>query len=304
MSLRLRALALPALLWLLLPACSAKKVAVNVVGDAIADGGGSLAKDDDPELVAAAAPFGLKTMESLLEASPRNQDLLLAATSGFVQYAYAFVQTEADYVEARDLARATEQRARAKRLYLRARGYGLRGLDVRHERFEERLRADTGALLAQATREDVPFLYWTGAAWGAAAAISKTDAELSADLPLVEAMMRRALALDEGYGKGAVHDFLMSYEAGRPASGGGSVERARGHFERALSVSGGSRASLFVSWAESVSVQKQDRAEFRQLLERALAIDPDAFPDQRLANLIAQKRARWLLSRSDDLFLE
>lgn len=296
--------ALLAVLALLLPACSLKKTAVNVVGGALAGGGGSLASDDDPELVAAAIPFGLKTMESLLETSPENEDLLLSATSGFVQYAYAFVQAEADYVESKDLPRATEQRARAKRLYLRARGYGLRGLTVRHERFEERLRTEGQALLAGTTKEDVPFLYWTGAAWAAAAAISKTDAELSADLPLVEAMMRRALALDEGFGRGAIHDFLLSYEAGRPASGGGSVERARKHFERALVLSGGSRASVYVSLAESVSVQRQDRKEFQELLEKALAIDPDAFPDQRLANLIAQKRARWLLARTEELFLE
>ena len=40
------------------------------------------------------------------------------------------------------------------------------------------------------------------------------------------------------------------------------------------------------------------------LLEKALAIDPDARPDERLANLIAQRRARWLLSHTDELFVD
>jgi predicted anti-sigma-YlaC factor YlaD len=40
------------------------------------------------------------------------------------------------------------------------------------------------------------------------------------------------------------------------------------------------------------------------MLERALRIDPDQHPAARLANLIAQRRARWLLGRIDDLFLE
>lgn len=289
---------------LLLPACSVKQVVVNVAGTAVAGSGGTFASDDDPELVAAAIPFGLKTMESLLAASPRNEALLLSAASGFVQYSYAFVQLEADYVEARDLGRATEQRARAKRLYVRALGYGLRGLEVKHARFVARLRTETELVLSQATKEDVPLLYWTAAAWAAAAAVSKTDAELTADLPLVEAMLKRALALDGGFGKGAIHDLLMSYEAGRPASAGGSVERARAHRDRAVVLSSGTRASVYVSWAESVSVQAQDRMEFLELLEKALAIDPDAHPEQRLANLIAQKRARWLLARADELFLE
>jgi predicted anti-sigma-YlaC factor YlaD len=62
-------------------------------------------------------------------------------------------------------------------------------------------------------------------------------------------------------------------------------------------------ASPFVAYAEAVSVGKEDRREFESLLQRALAIDPDARPEWRLANLIMQRRARWLLARVDDLFL-
>jgi predicted anti-sigma-YlaC factor YlaD len=51
-------------------------------------------------------------------------------------------------------------------------------------------------------------------------------------------------------------------------------------------------------------VANQNRAEFKSLLEKALAIDADAHPSDRLANLVAQRRARWLLSRIDELFLE
>src|SRR5512139_2468375 len=77
---------------LTLPGCSIKKMAINTVGDALAESGSSFASDDDPELVAAAVPFGLKTIESLIVQSPRHKGLLLAACSGFTQYAYAFVQ--------------------------------------------------------------------------------------------------------------------------------------------------------------------------------------------------------------------
>ncbi len=48
----------------------------------------------------------------------------------------------------------------------------------------------------------------------------------------------------------------------------------------------------------------QDRAEFKALLEKALAIDADRQPETRLANLIAQRHARRLLARIDELFLE
>ena len=147
-------------------------------------------------------------------------------------------------------------------------------------------------------------LYWTAAAWGAAISLNKTDPTLSANLPLIEALIRRALELDEGYGLGVLHDFMIAYEGGRPAAGGGSVDRARESLARAMQLAGGRRAAPLIAFAETVDVSTQDRAEFKELLDRALAIDINAAPEQRLANVIAQRRARWLLDRMDRLFLE
>lgn len=291
---------------LLASGCSLRKVAVQSLANALAAGGDTYATDDDPELVAAAIPFGLKTMEALLAETPKHDGLLLAASSGFTQYAFAFVQGEADLVEEKDLARATALRARARKLYARALRYGLRGLEARHPGFEAGLRDENRrpATLAATTKADVPLLYWTGAAWGAAISLSKENAELTADQGLVEALERRALALDEAFGQGAIHDFFISFEGGRPVSAGGSVERARTHLERAVALSGGMRAAPYVSFAEGVSVGTQNRAEFEELLKKALAVDPDARPELRLANTVSQRRAAWLLSRADELFLE
>ena len=288
----------------LLPACSVQKMAADRLGAALASGNSVYATDDDPELVGDALPFALKTIESLLAISPENPDLLLSAASGFTQYSYAYLQSEADYVEGTDLPRATHLRGRATRMYERALGYGQRGLEARHPGFTAELRRDPAAALAKTTVKDVPLLYWTGAAWAAAIASAKDDSELSADLPTVEAIMTRARALDPGYGDGAIWDFFISYDGGRPAAAGGSPARAREAFDKAVAASGGKRAAPYVSYAETVSISTQDRKEFATLLETALAIDPDAAPEQRLANLIAQKRARWLLARQDELFLE
>lgn len=59
-----------------------------------------------------------------------------------------------------------------------------------------------------------------------------------------------------------------------------------------------------MTYAESVSVAKQDKAQFRELMQNALAVDTSVKDDQRLANLLAQKRARFQLGRVDDLFVE
>jgi predicted anti-sigma-YlaC factor YlaD len=283
--------------------CSIKHIAVNQIGDALAGGGSTFASDDDPELVKAAVPFSLKLMESLLNESPRHQGLLLAAASGFTQYGYAFVQQEADETEDKDLAAAEEMRGRARRLYLRARNYGLRGLEVKHKGFEKALRGNPKTAVSTTTGKDVPLLYWTAASWAAAISTSKDNPELIGEMPIVEAMMDRALVLDESFDHGAIHGFLITYEMSRPGGAGDPAARSWQHYERALALSKGQQAGPMVSFAEAVCVQKQDLKEFESLLHQALTIDPDAKPEWRLANLIVQRRAKWLLSRTDQLFL-
>ncbi len=285
--------------------CSIRRFAVNRLGDALAGGGATFASDDDPELISAAVPFSLKLMESLLAESPDHRGLLLATSSGFTQYSYAFVQQDADELEEHDVAAAKALRARASRLYLRARNYGLHGLEVRHRGFEKFLRENPKAAVQRAKVADVPLLYWTAASWGAAISLSKDKPELVADQPTVEALIDRALELDEKFDHGAIHGFLISYEMARPGiSAQAAAARARKHFDRAMELSGGQLAAPLVTFAEQVSVQKQNRAEFESLLKRALAIDPDAKPEWRLANMVLQRRARWLLARVDELFVE
>jgi predicted anti-sigma-YlaC factor YlaD len=280
-----------------------KQKAVNTVGDALAGGGTAYASDDDPELIRAAAPFSLKLMESLLAETPHHRGLLLAATSGFTQYGYAFVQQDADELETTNVAAANVLRDRARRLYLRARDYGLRGLAVTHPNFAASLRANPSKAARTCTAADVPLLYWTAASWAAAISIKKDRPDLIAELPQVEALLDRALALDEAFDRGAIHSLLITYEMARTGGSGDPVVRSRAHFERAVALGGGHEASPLLAFAEAVCVQQQDRTLFESLLRQALAIDADARPASRLVNLIMQRRARWLLAHIDDLFL-
>ena len=293
--------AIPLLIALAATGCSPRLWAVNRLGDALAGAGGGWAGDDDPELVRDATPFALKTIESLLGESPRHRGLLLAAASGFTQYTYAFVQQEANEVEATDPGRGEALRQRARGFYRRARDYGLRGLEGDHPGFTARLSREPNAALGEMRSGDVPFLYWTAAAWGAWISLSKEKPSRLAELPVVEAMMRHALALDPGFNAGALHEFFIAYEGGRPEAMGGSVARAREHFAEAVALSAGRRASPLVALAETVAVRLQDRQEFDRLLDAALALDIGRAPEWRLANVIAQRRARWLKASADDL---
>jgi predicted anti-sigma-YlaC factor YlaD len=275
--------------------------AINQLGNALAGTGTTFTSDDDPELIRAAVPFSLKLVESLLAENPRHEGLLLAAARGFTEYAYAFVQEDADELEDTDKVAATAMRARAAKLYLRGRNYGLRGLEVKHPGFGERLKANPKEAVKELKKSEAPPMYWTAISWGAALSASH-DFTMLPEIPRFEALIDRVLELDEGYDEGTVHTFMITYEMARLSSKGDRAARAKEHFDRAVELGGGHQAGPLVAYAENVLVAQKNKTEFQNMLRQALRMDINKSPENRQLNLAVQRRARWLLSRTDKLF--
>lgn len=288
---------------LALPGCSLKTMAVKTVADSLSEGTSSFASDDDPQLIKDALPFGLKTMEGLLAQLPKHRPLLRSVAAGFTSYAAAFIQPDIRGMQDIDLDQAREQKVRARRMFIRARDYGLRALEVRYPNLRQQLIGDPKTALAKTVKADVPDLYWTAAAWGSAISLGKDQMDLVADVPIVDALIHRALELDEPWDTGSLTEFMIAFES-RGDAQGGSLDRSRTYYNRTLELAQGKRISPHVSLAENVSITNQDRAEFDMLLDQALAFDCDKYPDTRLVNLLAQKHARQLKALAGSLFLE
>jgi len=279
-----------------------KRKAVGMVASTLVSSGDVFTRDDDPELVGQAVPFGLKLYESLLDSAPRNKDLLIATCSNFTEYGVAFLETDALVLgEASHHDEVAHLDARALKLYLRARGYCMRAMEVRFPGISARLLKDPAAALKDARRQDVPLLYWTAAAWGSAIGLGIDKPDLVIDLPVVRALADRAIALDERWNKGALHEMFITLDS-QPEALGGSVERARAHFRRAVELQQGLSPGPYVALAMGVAEPAQDRAEFESLLKQALAIDPEKDPSMRLVTLVQQRRAQALLDHVDALF--
>jgi predicted anti-sigma-YlaC factor YlaD len=284
--------------------CSFKKIAVHTFANALTEGSTSaFAMDDDPQLVREALPFALKTMETLLQSTPKNKKLLIGTAAGFVQYSHAFVLLPADAIEKEDLNKARQGRDRAKRLFLRARNYGLRALEIRHPGISKEIITDPSAAVRRADKKDVAALYWTGVAWGSAISVAKDDMALVAELPVVSAVMERALDLDDSWQNGAIHEFFIVFDANRSKAEGGGIDNAEKHFQRAMELNKGRSISPIVSLAESVCVKQQDRRRFESLLKQVLNFDAQQYPEYRLSNILARQKAELLLENIDDLFI-
>jgi TRAP transporter T-component len=276
-----------------LAGCMPRQLIVRSLADELAQQGTSV--EEDLGLAREASAFYLKLSEGLLSEVPGHAGLATAVASGFAQYAYAFVATEAEKAEGTDVKAAAALRKRAAALYRRARNHAMLALETRRPGLRAALAAPA-AQLPSLAGDELALAYWACASWGGYIALSKDDPDAVADLPLAQRLLALAYAQQPQYGEGALASLMGSFEAGRP---GGSAAAAARYFDEAIALSKGQQAGPFVAKAEALSLSSGDRAEFEALLRQALA----ASVGQRdLANAIQRQRAQWLLSRLDDLF--
>lgn len=287
--------------------CSIKKMAMKQVADALTTPGSStvFTGDNDPELVGDALPFTIKMYESLMNSIPNHDGLRLQTGSLYIMYANAFLQTPADMLPEDDMDRKEFLEKRAKNLYLRGRDIILKTLDRKYPGFTANLKTKKyDAALGKTTLKDLDFLYWGAAGWLGAFALDPFDMKMAITMPGAEAMMKRVMTLKPSYGNGTIHDFYVLYYGSMPDYMGGDFKKARKHYKKAIDASGGKLTSPHLSLATSVSVQQQNVQEFKSLLKKVLAVDPDKDPDNRLLNILNQRKAKYLLDHVDDYFLE
>jgi predicted anti-sigma-YlaC factor YlaD len=194
-------------------------------------------------------------------------------------------------------------RKRAKKLLLRARDYCLRGLELRHPGFTELLKSKSAdSALAMTSHADTSFLYWCSASWMAAITADRSDLALGMTIKKAASLIIRVAELNDQYDQGAAHEILCAYKASIPKSIGGSDEKAREHFNKAVTFSSGEKISPYITLAISISVKNKNRAEFIEMLQKALSVNIQKRPSLRIAECnLTSSVARWLLANVDSI---
>ena len=266
--------------------CAAKLQSV-LIGSLMEDVATATARHDDPELVATGVPTFLLLLEGLLEANPNDQKLLLSAAEAYTSYA--------TLIESDNLPRA-------RRLYRRAKEYGIRALPPQQAQLLQSPYPEFAAAVEKFNDSDLPAVFWTASSWGAWISTNTESMAALAELPKVIALMHWVLARDDTYQNGSPHVFLGVYHSTLPPMLGGKPEQAAHHFDRALAISQGRLLMFYVLKAKFYARQTFDRPLYESLLNKVLASPIDAAPDFTLQNAAAQDQARILLGQTDDFF--
>ncbi len=243
---------------------------------------------DDVLIVRDGGPAYLIAIDGLLEGDPENQTLLLAGARLYAAYAAAFVA----------------EPARAKRLTGRAKHYGERAVCLRRASLCEPTNLsfeDFERHLAETRPQDVEALYGLGSAWASWVQASSSDWNAIADLPKVQALMERVVALRPHHESGGAHLYLAVLYTLRPESMGGKPELGRRHFESAIELSHGRNLSAKVLFARQYARLVFDRELHDRLLNEVINADPKA-TGFTLSNVLAQEEAHELLADADEYF--
>lgn len=292
----------------LLSSCSVKKMAVNSVaknmsGDATA----VFMEDNDPVLVGDSFPVILKMMDMLAATSPDNSAIKSTAGSMYVMYANVYLQGKGAMLPYEEWETQKELYDRAKKHYRRGYDYVMEALELKHKGFRAAFdSSDYDTAFAGFKKEDTADLYWGSAAVLAGVSADMLDPHFAADRDGAIKMLFKALELDPDFGNGMLDEVMMQYYASMPEGMGGSMEKALYHYKHGVELSGDSLVSIHVSYASTICTKNQNQEgydEFTAVLEAVLERDVESVKANRLANIISQKKAAWLLENRDDYFL-
>jgi hypothetical protein len=267
-----------------------KRLTVAGIGMILKDVGRASAKQADPALVRDGTPAYLMLLDGLIEAYPKNRELLLAGAEAYGSYAGAFG--------------GLDNAERTRMLYLKGKRYALRAMP-RQQEFLSVLSKPYGVLedyVGKFSRKDVPVLFWFASCWAGWISVTTDSVAAMAHLPRVILLMERILQLDETYHYGGAHLFMGIYKAARPRACGGEPEEARKHFERAIEIGKGNFLMAYVYYAESYARKTFQKDLYVSLLEKVVQAPADAVPELTLINTIAKERANDLLRRAEDYF--
>lgn len=266
---------------------------------------GSMDAEPDLTLAREAAPGNIKTVDGFLMASPENPDLLELVAQSYTQYAFGFLEDDLEAMPPDDSPARQLLVGRCTGLYDRANAIALRLVALSDKGFAASMKGDNATVeraLAKRKRRDAPGLYWAGLSLASAINLHRDDMDRVAELPRAIALLERSHQLDPSYFHHGAALALGVVYASQGKAVGGDPEKAKRYFDEAITASDGKYLMAKVLMARFYATQLQDRTLFEATLKSVLATPSSVWPEQRLANELARRRAARYLTQVEDLF--
>ena len=220
-----------------------------------------------------------------------------------IEYAYGILMEKGDMLLDDDYQKSLKYYQKSNMIFKEAKHSSINLLSTRYPKFEEWLRNDYDITFHE---EDIQDLYWLAAALGGTIQSSRgADPFALVYIPTIGKLLETSINLNQEWGNGKLYSAMMSYTTVRPDLNRDILDDSLNfYFEKAVRYSDSLDASIFVSYAESVHKPKQEKKEYIEKLNFVIEMDLEKGSQYEINNIISKRRARWLLSKTEDYFLE
>ena len=220
-----------------------------------------------------------------------------------VEYAYGILMEKGDRLIDDDYSKGMIYYKKANKLFLEAKQSSFTILLERYPTFDQWIKKD---LKINFNAKDTHDLYWLAASMAGAIQSSRGSNPYELiNIPTIGKLLETAIFLDPNWESGSLFSAMMSYSAIRPdLSGQAMKDTVDYYFKRSLEISDSLDASVFVAYAELIHKPRQEKNEFENKLKYAINVDLNKNKKIKLNNQISINRARWLMSNTEDYFLE
>ena len=229
----------------------------------------------------------LAAYETSLAASPNDRHALSRLVRGWYFYGDAFTDDADTKIER----------------WQKAIGFGNRCLAINAD-FSAKVKSGEKEREAASTlqKDDVPCMYWTSTALGKWAKIQGITTTLK-HVPTVKAYMSRVDELDPSYFNYGPARYWGAYYAALPGFAGKDLEKSKTYL--AASIEGAPNyLGTRVIRADFLAPQQKDLAGFDADLKFVLEADPNALPEIAPENTKEQEKAKKLIGKRGDLFVD
>ncbi len=254
---------------------------------------------EQPKLVSVYFERKIDKLEKTKSPDLDNQRLLMRTK---VEYGFGIIMEQASRLIDEDYSLAMAKYEQANKIFSEARDSGISIISKKYPSFNNWLNKKTSI---DFTADDMNDIYWLAASIGGCISSSRGDPFELINLPNVGRLLRAGININPGWGNGSFYSAMISFTTTRSDLNEIMLrDSVDFYFDKAILYSNGKDAGPYLTYAESIHKPFQERKNFVDKLNYVINMENKPSNQFELTNLLAKSRAKWLLARTDEYFLE
>ena len=254
---------------------------------------------EQPKLVSVYFERKIEKLEKIKSPDLDSQRLLMRTK---VEYGFGIIMEQASRLIDEDYSQAMAKYKQANKIFAEARDSGILIISKKYPNFKKWLNKEASI---DFNADDMNDIYWLAASIGGCISSSRGNPFELINLPNVGRLLRTGIDINPEWENGSFYSAMISFTTTRSDLNEIMLrDSVDYYFDKAVLYSDGKDAGPYLTYAESIHKPFQERKNFVDKLNYVINMENKPNNEFELTNLLAKSRAKWLLARTDEYFLE